>query len=183
MSLPPSPPVPWFGGLIAPPLPSPSSRIGGCPSARSPLGMGVRTCFACVRDSGEHESAETGTAGFAAPLLASTHRDTLGETVCFAFCLFPLASSRYSFTERRAARSRLSGSPGPVSLPEKRFNPYSRLLFPFPLQPASEFQKCRVHVSSWLSTVPFSPPAMGKHHSARQGCVVVVQCPTSTWGN
>lgn len=61
MSLPLSPPWPRFGGLIAPPLPSPSSRIGGCPSARSPLGMGVRTRFACVWDSGERESAETGT--------------------------------------------------------------------------------------------------------------------------
>lgn len=62
------------------------------------------------------------------------HQDALSETFCCsASSLWPEADTH---SPSSAARSRLSGSLGPVSPPEKRFKPYSWLLFPFPLQPA-----------------------------------------------
>lgn len=66
--------------------------------------------------------------------LRPSHRDALSETFCCsASSLWPEADTH---SPSSAARSRLSGSLGPVSPPEKRFKPYSWLLFPFPLQPA-----------------------------------------------
>lgn len=91
-------------------------------------GWGVRTGFACVQALGERESAEP------TPLPRGETPGRLSETFfCFASSLWPEADPH---SPSSAARSRLSGSPGPVSPPEKRFKPYSWLLFPFPLQPA-----------------------------------------------
>lgn len=127
MSHPPSPPWPWFGGLIAPPLPSPSCRIRGCPSTRSPLagvlGQALPVCRLWESVSQQNRPCRLG----------ARHGDELSETFrCFASCLWPGADPHSA----SRARSGLWGSPGPVSPPEKRFKPYSWLLFPFPLQPA-----------------------------------------------
>lgn len=132
--------------------------------------------FASVRDSGERESAESGTAGAVARPWASARRDTLSETFCFAFRLLPLACSRYSFTDSRAPL-------GP-SLRQRRDSTLTRGCSspsPSSLLLNSRCISFIFHLSSALC--PSLRQLWGKHPSARQGCAVAAQCPISRWGN
>lgn len=106
------------------------------------------------------------------------HRDALSETFCcFACSLWPEADPH---SPSSAARSRLPGSLGPVSPPEKRFKPCSWLLFPFPLQPALNSRSISFvfHPGSALC------PSL---HQPWGGIImpdrVAGQCPVSRWEN
>lgn len=100
----------------------------------------------------------------------------------FVFCLFPLACSRSSFTEQRRSFQAL-GLPWARLSAREEIQALLVAALPLPPPACSEFEKHLVRISSRLSTVPFSPPALGRHHRARQGGLVAGPGPVSRWGN
>lgn len=156
-----------LGALIAPPLPSPSCRIAAVRAQGDPSPGQGGLCLG----QGRAVSQQTH------PVLRARHRDALSETFrCFASSLWPEADTH---SPSSAARSRLRGSLGPVSPSEKEIQALLVAALPLPPPACSEFEKHLVRISSRLSSVPFSPPALGRHHCARQGGLVAGQCPVS----
>lgn len=122
MSHPPSPPRPWFGGI--------DFCSASFPFLPAPRLSGHKVTPGRVRDGLWRSVSQQNRPR----RLRARHRDALSETFrCSASSLWPEADTH---SPSSAARSRLWGSLGPVSPPEKRFEPCSWLLFPFPLQPA-----------------------------------------------